>query len=52
MESATVMLRDLFTEIGKTPLFEWTLRPEWSHLGIELIVYVIFGLCLRHARQT
>ena len=52
MESATVMLRDLFTEIAKTPLFEWTLRPEWSHLGIELIVYVIFWLCLRHARRT
>lgn len=46
------MLRDLFAEIAKSPVLDGTITPEWSHLGIELIVYVIFGLCLRHARRA
>ena len=33
------------------PLLSGTLTPEWSFLGIELLVYVFAFLCLRDARR-
>ncbi|MBM3818227.1 MAG: carotenoid biosynthesis protein [Acidimicrobiia bacterium] len=34
------------------PLLSGTLTPEWSFLGVELLVYVFAYLCLRDAMQT